>query len=361
MTQQLKRVAPEFKWKKYLFENYNVFMKHPLTRRFVDAILSNDHLSINCWGSRGSGKSTFQRQLSYKIYGNWDLVYAFRVQSKKELMDAVEYAKLDDRLWIDYHGTPLKRLPFLDIDDKGTIFPSSVGNTREMSEWHKWWQSIRAEVAVIIGSSPMQSDVRKRLRIGADAEILCSKKLYPNGRKKFEAKYIEFIYHSDWRNPEGAYVSKKSICDIPWSQLPDKVLHRELERRTALSEMLRAGANNSVDAKAQFLLYDQKEGLMEHQKQMLLILHAIKGKKPVITTLEFNEGYCAALGIKRDRDMIRRQLIRLSQAGAIRHDTREGVGNIDFTPLGNKIIELLKAEEPASAATTATEGNPGVS
>ena len=125
--------------------------------------------------------------------------------------------------------------------------------------------------------------------------------------------------------------------------------------------MLRAGANNSVDAKAQFLLYDQKEGLMEHQKQMLLILHAIKGKKPVITTLEFNEGYCAALGIKRDRDMIRRQLIRLSQAGAIRHDTREGVGNIDFTPLGNKIIELLKAEEPASAATTATEGNPGVS
>lgn len=354
MTEQLNRIAPTFNWRAHIQANYGALMAHPLTRRILDSILSNDHFAVNCWGPRGSGKSTFQRQLSYKIYGNWDLVYMFRVQTKKELMEAIEYVPLDKRFWVDYHGIPLKRVPLLDIDDKGTIFPSSVGNTKEMSEWHKWWQSLRTQVAVIIGSSPVMTDVRKRLRIGADAEILCGRKLYPNGRKKFEAQYREFIYHSNWKDPEGLYVSKKHVCDIPWSQLPKDILHREMGRRSQLSEILRGNIGQSPEAHAQALVFDSEDGLMEYEKELIQIAYETFGKASVLGTTDIAKAYNTRFGIgNRGPGWLGLRLRQLSEKGVLRY-SGSGHGLVEKTELGKQVNHLLKTQNKSNESR---EGN----
>ena len=343
MTLQIEKEKESFNWKKYVYNNWNVLYAHPFTRRMIDAIVSNDNFTVNVWsGVKGTGKSTLQRQYSYRIYGDWDLVYRFRVQTREELMQAIADAKSDALFHIKYHGWTMKRVPLLDIDDKGTIFPSSEANTKEVQRWHKWWQSIRTDVAVIMGSSPNMSDVRKRLRIGADSEVLAIKTLYPSGQKKFEAEFWELKYHSKFNDPEGVYVTKNKVCGLTWEQLPKEVLHRELNKREELADTLRRGVEDDPEVRAKALI---KGELMESQKAALKLLDRCLAHKPFISTVKFNQIYCQEFSIERDPAIMSRVYTRLKDMGVIRYDLTQGGGMIELTVVGKEVCKVMKVHE----------------
>ena len=339
----------EYNWKEYLKTHWDKLWRgNRVVRKILDAIVSNGHYTINLWGTPGSGKSTLQRHLARQLYGSWDAALMFRIQSRAEFHKAIDFAKAHDNFHVTYNKTiDLSRLPLADIDDKGTIFPSSVGNNKEMAEWHSWWQTRRSDVAGMEASAPMTDDVRKRLRIGADAEILCTKMLTDSGHAVYYGKYYEFIYHSKWHDPDQAYLSKKYVCTLYWSQLPDNVLQREISKRNKLSDMLREKARETGadDDMARALVFDKDAGLMEVQKQIMEIISQQTVTRNDVSTRRLYEQFRGLVDPSADKDWLAKHINHLDRMKVVRYKKfNESSGQIELTQLGKMVCGLMKAE-----------------
>ena len=339
-------MKPDYNWKKYLRSNWVRLNHSRILTRILYAIMKNSHFSLTLWGLPGSGKSTLSRWLSYQIYGDWDMSYLARIQNRDEFMSAIDHFKDDKRFRINYEGQVLKRLPHADIDDKGTLFPSSVGQTKEMSMWHEWWQTRRSDVASMAGSSPMTDDVRKRLRIGCDAEIVCYSSF--GSRIQYYGKYYEFEYHSKWHDPDKAHLSKRYVCPVYWPQLPREQIGKELLKRGQLADMLRdrARTSGSLEDKAKVLVFDKDVGLMNMQREIVEVIRDKSRSRGSIDTIALNDSYSVRFNVKRDSDWMYLQLKQLERLGVIRHKTNgQSRGWVELTELGMSTSDMIRGQE----------------
>lgn len=338
--------------KSYVIRNWTKLITDPLMRRIMNSIRYNKLFTLNVQGPRGAGKSTAQRWISYLTYGDWDLVMNhFRIQTKEQFEGAIAFAKSNPAFWMPYGRKGeepvenLKRLWLADIDDKATLFPSSVGQTKEMSAWHVRDLTIRSSVCTIVGSAPDTSDIRKRMRIGAIAEMLVVPIELPNGEEIPEARFYRFNHHSKWHDAEGKYISKTLMMRYHWPQLPSDVLKMELRKREELG--------NKMATKTQ--TYAQLEGKLDH----------LVGKNGVLfnTDMEIIEGIWEnskhggfalssdinnwlkeKYGVERTGKYLSRTLDNLVDLGLIKHLAYPNGGNSknELTELGQMVFQHFK-------------------
>lgn len=341
------QVAETFNWKAYVRGNYSHLWRHHITRRMIHAIENNSHFMINVWGLPGAGKSVLQRRLSKLILGSWALVYVFRVQTKEEFESVINYGKQDKMFWMEFKGELIKRAPLIDIDDKGTIFPSSVGNTKEMAEWHQWWQTRRSDVAVLIASSPFMTDVRKRLRMGNYAEVLVKEKMLKNGKVVHYGLYYETDFDVDFKDPEGAYVSKSDPLVIPFPDLPSEVWGKEVKKRAELSEYLWARIRSgNFDDQAKALLYGSPSNttnVLDRKQQEFLKIIDSSARLGFSDGRDIFKNIREKLQIDRTANALSREMVRLERLGVIQYMTDQGSSQIRTTQLGEAVIRVLKA------------------
>ena len=149
-----------------------MFKKNRFFVRLQDAIVNNGMESIGIVGQKGSGKSTLATQIMKRIYGSYDLAREFRITRRDELPALIEKVREDSRYWIPYSDGYLKRVPAINWDDIAVDMPSTEGNQKDFIIWHKYFQTIRSHVAVMLGTFPDWSDFRRRMKIAFTGEIV---------------------------------------------------------------------------------------------------------------------------------------------------------------------------------------------
>jgi hypothetical protein len=340
----MMQVVKEYSPKEYVTKNWDALMSDPMMRHILNSIRYNKLFTLNVHGPRGAGKSTAQRWINYLTHGDWELVMKyFRIQTKAEFERAVQFAKNNPAFWIPYRSiSNLKRLWLADIDDKATLWPSSVGQTKEMSAWHVRNVTIRTDIATLVGSAPDTTDVRKRMRIGATGELLVVSIELPNGEEVPEGRYYKFNYHSAWHDEEKKFLSKTLLMRYRWPILPSEVLKLELHKRDELG--------NQMATKTQ--TFAQLEQKMEDAEKVLLdadiiIVEAVwEASKHggFATSHDIGKYLKEKHNVERSQPYLSRTLDNLAQLNVIKHVSSQGGSRNQCTELGEMLVKNHKAK-----------------
>lgn len=332
--------------REYLKKNLDTLWAHPFYREILDAILGNGFKTIAIWGLPGCGKSHLQRRITKRILGSYKRAYQFRIKEKQDFWRVIEEAKLNKDYWINHKGIWLKRPWIADVDDWGAIFSSMEAQTKEVRDEHPWLQKIRSDIPVMIGSSPLQEDVRRRLRVMADSEIVVWKVITSAGAKHYSS-YFSYKYYTDFKRVDKRYLTKDWVCNLKWVPLPIQLLQWEAMSHQQITQTLRKKAMHDLDAKAQVLADDSNYGLSEGMKELMLIVDEAIGKKISSTTNAISPLYKQRFDVNRDPNHIARQLEVLVRNGVIRKDG----ATVIFSDLGKKVLSRIKPQLEVKSET----------
>ena len=133
--------------------------------------MNNGFEAVGIFGAKGLGKSTLASQVMKQLYGSHELAREFRITRRDELPVLVDKVRNDSRYWLPYGDGYLKRVPAINWDDIAVDMPSTEGNQKDFIMWHKYFQTIRSHVAVLLGTFPDWSDFRRRMKVSFTGEI----------------------------------------------------------------------------------------------------------------------------------------------------------------------------------------------
>ena len=341
----------EQSWKSYFFEQTPMFKKNRFFVRLQDAIVNNGMESIGIVGQKGSGKSTLATQIMKRIYGSYDLASEFKITRRDELPALIEKVRGDSRYWIPYNDGYLKRVPAINWDDIAVDMPSTEGNQKDFIIWHKYFQTIRSHVAVMLGTFPDWSDFRRRMKIAFTGEIVIhfqTRRLI-NGNivKRRKAEMLWFRNLPDYRKRYVNLEGKEQAIPITWANLPKSTLATEIDERTYLADRLLLNVRTSVKAKARELCGLQgkpENAVLEYQFELLEVIKKAVDVRAIkeVNIRQLNNKYAKELGMKINHHDLNRYLIELDAKELITHRRLEGghQAHVQLTDLGKEVLKL---------------------
>jgi len=348
----------QFNWMKYFLGAWMWFAVRPFYNKIARAIRFDGFEHIGIWGPRGIGKSTLMYWISYFVYGSWPLALKFTVTNRYQIYDLVDEVKSDPRFWVMHRGIWRKRIPLLNFDDQAADQSATKSNTSEDQEWNIYDQVLRSDVAVIIGSMPGKTDLKRRQRLGLTGEVGC----YRVKRRNFAtglieerriAQALEYIKRPDFKRHEDVWETKRVEFTKTWPELPLKVQRVVKANRDILTAEYREKARGTLKAKARILAGiagKAEEHLDNEVVDNLLVALEVSEKSP---SGVFNQArYNAAYRLKYPRVRYSQWMYgeMMATLGAQRLVTMKAsmdghMKKIQLTNLGKMVIEARKSPD----------------
>jgi len=276
-----------YSWKEYFYNQKPIFTKNRFFVRLQDAILNNGFEAVGIFGAKGLGKSTLSAQVMKQIYGNHQLAREFRITRRDELPGLIERCRDDSRFWIPYGDMYLKRVPAINFDDIAVDMPSTEGNQKDFIIWHKYFQTIRSHVAVLLGTFPDWSDFRRRMKVSFTGEICLTwqTRRLANGNvvKRRKGEMLWFRNLPDYRKRYVNLEGKEQSIPIKWANLPKSIMQVEIDERTHLADRLLHNVRDSAKAKARTLVGltgSPEQSMLEYQIELLDIIKKTIDPRP---------------------------------------------------------------------------------
>ena len=343
-------------FKSYFYKNLPSFKKSRFYVRLADAILLNGFEAVGVWGAKGLGKSTLQTTVAKQIYGSWHEARKFRITRRDELPRLIEYCQTNSNYWIKYGDVTLKRIPCLSWDDIAVDMPSTEANKSDFVAWHKYFQTIRSHVAILLGSFPDWSDFRRRMKVSFTGEIALQwqTRRLPNGNvvKRRKGEALWFRNRPDYYKKYQMLEGKEQAIPIVWNDLPKEELQIEINERTHLANRLLQGVRESVRGKARVFAGESgtpDQHLLEWQKELLNIIYdAVKFRPLKLGNIKhINDKYYEQFQMKFNYLQLKKYLTVMDSKELITYRQRGKFdwGEVGMTDLGIETVKLIRATE----------------
>lgn len=350
--------------KQYLYKNMDELSRHPLYHKMLNAIIDNGHIAIGLWGAKGAGKSELAKRISEALYGSLEEAHQHKIQTWRQIPSLVTRVQENPRYWIRYKGVELKRIWVLDWDDMAADLPSSKGQTKEFIAFQEYYQTIRSDVAVLLGSFVTWGDLKARARVGFNGEILVDKLTTKGQDGKYherrEAWLLWWQNRPHFKRKYEEYQVKSIGVKVNWKALPEEEFKRENAERMYLTQLKRQLLARSDLGRVDYLIGlkgADSDHLLEMQKEMLkAVRHAIGPRITAYTdTFRISRAHKELFGIRVGHDQARRELRLLHGAGCIIYrpaGLETQYGTVELTLLGQEVLKRLS--ESAALPTTPT-------
>jgi len=156
-------------------------------------------------GDKGSGKSNLLLQRGFAIYQDWDKVFRHVVTERDQLMNLLDTQDL---------------IPWIGVDDIGTIFPSSLYNSdRELyTELKSSWETVRTKMSCFDFSMTRKNKVAAFILEDITGDILCFNR---TGDIKSHYDYQRWLWLRNIKDPTKEIAKLIRVEEIMFPLIPE--------------------------------------------------------------------------------------------------------------------------------------------
>ena len=227
---------------------------------------------------------------------------------------------------------------------------SAVGQTEQFVRFHKYFQTIRSHLGILLGSFPDWSDFKRRVKVSFTGEIhlqWVTRRAHAGNVKRYrKGQALFFRSLPDFRKPYSTWDSKEPAIPILWDNLPPEIMAQEYLERTQLADRLLLDVRDSARTKARTLAGlsgTSDQHLMDFQKELLKTLAESVKRKPMRQTSLENamEKYIQLTGVATKKKEFDGHLLLLDSKELVTYRKTGNSGVISITDLGKETLKLL--------------------
>jgi len=238
------------------------------SRRIVYAYHTKGFASFFADAFQGSGKSTWEMNVLFDIYRDWELVKTFYFFEKDQ---STFLDRIDDL----YYQFGI--IPVIAMDDLGTWFIKYHWNKKGSSEIFQVWNLIRNRVGGVVASAVSQDDVVKYLR----GKFTYKVKLKPN----FDMTNVELPAEYKWvmadvyqthTNPDGSEWTEHPFSDTFNFWLPKEVRDWEWDKRNEVVSLIQSIRKKEKETEARKEAIKEGKEHERMQREERVLTHQVK-------------------------------------------------------------------------------------